>query len=390
MTIRILHALGIFDHGGVEAWLVDVLRRTDRREFQMDFLVHLERPGVYDREIRELGSRIITCRPTGLRRPYSYLTYPGHLLGLLKEHGPYDVVHGHLQEFSGYLLRAAAKAGVRARVAHSHTCVPPTKWQPGIAHRMFYRWLRSLIDRHATLGLACSRVAAQSLFGDRWESDDRWKLLYCGIDPSPFAGPPDVESTRAGLGIPPTAPVVGHVGRFVAAKNHAFLVDLIAECVRQRPEVRFLLVGEGPLRPTIQRMVADRGLSQNVVFTGARSDVPRLMLSAMDMFVFPSLWEGLGIVLLEAQAAGLPILVADCVPDEFNIGLAQIERLRLTDGPGCWGRQILQMLDRKPDRRAALNALSQSPYTIENSAETLHELYRRAVTTPDAAYELVT
>lgn len=133
--IRILHALGSLNRGGVETWLLHVLRHIDRERFQMDFLVHANTPGAYEEEVRALGSRIISCGPVRLRQPWSYATYPRRLLSILNENGPYDIVHGHMLEFSGYFLRAGARAGVNERIAHGHNGAPPAKGQAG--------WIRS-------------------------------------------------------------------------------------------------------------------------------------------------------------------------------------------------------------------------------------------------------
>jgi glycosyltransferase involved in cell wall biosynthesis len=342
----------------------------------MDFLVHTAEPGKHDEEVRDLGSQIISCPPTGLRRPWSYATYPRQLVSLLEKHGPYDVVHGHIQEFSGYFLRAAARVGVKLRIAHSHNGAPPTERAPGPLRRAYSRLMRRWVNQYATGGLACSRVAARSLYGERWEDDDRWQILHYGIDLVPFSQRFDMHEERSRLGIPATARVVGHVGRFVEQKNHAFLLDVIAECLKLNSDIYFLLIGDGHLRSSIERVAHERGLSQNVVFTGARSDVPRLMMSAMDLFVLPSLWEGLGIVLLEAQAAGLLALVSEHVPDECGVIPGQIELGQLAHGPKHWAERILRGLDRKMcDRQEALEAVASSRFTIERSARLLQAVY---------------
>jgi glycosyltransferase involved in cell wall biosynthesis len=374
--IRILHSLGVLQHGGIETWLMHVMRHTDRKRFRMDFLVHAAEPGVFDEEVRAMGSRIIVCRPTGLRRPWSYASYPRQLSSLLRRYGPYDIVHGHMQEFSGYVLRAAAKAGVPACIAHSHNCDGAGAWRPGRVRRAYNNMLSGWIDRYATAGLACSRDAARSLYGEHWQSQRRWRVLHYGIEFSSFSEPIDVGGERRRWGLPVDAPVVGHVGRFVPQKNHAFLLEVIAACLRLRPEIHFLLVGDGPLRAAVQREAEERGLSKNVVFTGARNDVPRLMRGAMDAFVFPSLWEGLGIVLLEAQAAGLPIVVSTNVPDEFAVFPQRIERVALADGAQSWARRLLLRLDCPRLRQEeALAGLSRSEFTIERSARALAEVY---------------
>jgi glycosyltransferase involved in cell wall biosynthesis len=378
--IRILHSLGALQHGGIETWLMHVMRHTDRERFRMDFLVHAAEPGAFDAEVRAMGSRIIVCRPTGLRRPWSYASYPRQLSSLLGQHGPYDIVHGHMQEFSGYVLRAAAKAGVPARIAHSHNCDGVGAWRSGRIRRAYNDVLRGWIDRYATVGLACSGDAARSLYGEQWQSQRRWRVLHYGIDISSFSEPIDAGGERRRWGLPMDSPVVGHVGRFVPQKNHAFLLEVIAACLRLRPEVRFLLVGDGPLRAAVQREAEERGLSKNVVFTGTRNDVPQLMRGVMDAFVFPSLWEGLPVALLEAQAAGLPIVVSANVPDEFAVLTQEIERLDLAAGPEPWARRVLLQLDRPRFPGAeALAGLGGSEFTIERSVRALEEVYTQAV-----------
>ena len=374
--IRILHALGSLNRGGIETWLMHVLRHIDRDRFHMDFLVHTDTPAAYDEEVRALGSRIIPCRPTGLRRPWSYATYSRRLTSILNEYGPYDVVHGHMQELSGYFLRAGERSGVNVRIAHSHNGVPPAQRQPGILRRVYGKWMGRQIDRYATHGLACSDVAARSMYGESWQSDSRWRILHYGIDPTPFAQRVVAKRMRSELGIPDGARVAGHVGRFVEQKNHAFLVEVIAASVELAPNICFLLVGEGPLRPQIEQVIRDRNLARNVVFTGARSDVPHLMLSAMDIFVFPSLWEGLGIVVLEAQAAGLPALVSEYVPQECAVIPGQVEHLQLGDGPKSWAQSIVRLLDREPlDQAVALASVSSSGFTVERSTRALQDVY---------------
>lgn len=236
--------------------------------------------------------------------------------------------------------------------------------------------LKRWIDRYATSGLACSEVAARSLYSEQWENDGRWQILHYGIDLSPLSAQRDVQQERSRLGIPANARVVGHVGRFVEQKNHAFLLDVIGECLKLDPHIYFLLIGDGHLRSDMQRAADDRGLSENVIFTGARSDVPRLMMSAMGLFVFPSLWEGLGIVLLEAQAAGLPALVSEYVPQDCEVIPGHVEHLHLGDGAKAWAQSIIRRLDREPlDPAEALSAVSNSRFTVERSARALQDEY---------------
>lgn len=362
--IRILHAIGGLDRGGIETWLLHVLRRTDRRRFQMDFLVHTERAGAYDAEVRALGSRIIVCpRP---RRPWRYLSA---LDRALREHGPYDVVHGHLHRFSGVVLGAARRRRVPIRIAHSH--VARIDGDAGPLRRLYLRAAARSIRTHATVGLAASTQAAEDLFGTGWRTDPRWRILSYGIDLTPFAAAPERERVRAEWGLEPDAVVLGHVGRFEPQKNHAFLLEIMAAAARLDPRVRPLLVGDGPLRPKVERRAAELGL--RAVFTGSRPDVPRLMLGAMDVFLFPSRFEGLGLAMVEAQAAGLPVVATDLVPDEATVVDRSIRRLPLHEPAEAWARAALGAP--RPERGRCLEAVKASSFNLATTIDRVFAHY---------------
>ncbi len=370
--IRILHVVGRMNRGGVETWLMHVLRNIDHREFRMDFLVHAEEPGAYDDEIRALGSNVIPCLHP--RHPW---TYARNFKRILHEYGPYDVIHSHVHHYSGYVLRLARPSGVPVRIAHSHSDPGPSEAGTGPARRAYLAVMKRWIDRHATEGFACSSQAGASLFGRLWGVDPRWKILYCGIDLAPFRVRPDAGVVRAELGIPSDAFVVGHVGRFMDPKNHAFLLDIAAEVIGREPAVRFLLVGDGPLRPAIEAKARQLKLDRHVLFAGARPDIPRLMLAAMNAFLFPSLYEGLGLVMIEAQAAGLPCISSEAVPQEAILAGSTVQRLSLSQSAAVWADAVL-VARSAPPRTAGLDPVSvvqRSPFAIERSLETLRALY---------------
>ena len=181
-----------------------------------------------------------------------------------------------------------------------------------------------------------SRQAAVSLFGANWSGDPRWRISYCGIDLAPFRDHADRAAVRSEFNIPAKAFVVGHVGRFDYQKNHKFLIEIFATLARRQPDARLLLIGEGPMRATIEEQVGWAGLRDKVIFAGPRPDVPRLMTAAMDAFVLPSHFEGLPLVLLEAQAAGLPCLLADTVAEETTVNPALVRRLSLSQTTEAW------------------------------------------------------
>ncbi|MFZ5829535.1 MAG: glycosyltransferase family 1 protein [Planctomycetota bacterium] len=333
--VRVLHVVGGMNRGGVETWLMHVLRNIDRGRFQLDFLVHTEEPCAYDEEIRALGSRIIPCLHP--QRPWQYAR---QLRRILREEGPYDVVHSHVHHFTGWVLKVAHAAGVPKRIAHCHNDTSAADGRSGLVRQVYLRYMERLIRKHATAGLTCSRLAAPSLFGENWERDARWSVLHCGVDMRLFGEPVDRAEVRRELGLPADAFVVGHVGRFTPQKNHKFLVHVFSECVKIQPQARLLLIGSGPLRNDVERQVADLGLSQSVVFAGLRSDVPRALKGAIDCFLFPSLHEGLPVSLIEVQCAGVRSVISDSITRE-GVFERNCTSLPLTCNASEWARAVL-------------------------------------------------
>lgn len=311
--IRILHAFGRMGRGGAETWLMNVLRRIDRERFHFDFLVHRRRPGEFDDEIRSLGCTIHVVESH--RHPTRYALELGKILG----RGRYDIVHSHVSHYSGYILLVAAAMGIAGRIAHHHTAVPTAS--DSLMRRAYKQTMRAAIHAACTRGLGASAMACESLYGPRWRAHDKYQVLLYGYDFSRFAriNAATRAACRAELGLGQDDLVIGHIGRFVVPKNHWFIVDLIAASqARGRDDQRFVLVGEGELWPAIDEAIRERGVGHKVVLTGQRSDIPELM-SAFDVLILPSLWEGFGVTLLEAQAAGLGCIVSDRVPPEATV-----------------------------------------------------------------------
>ena len=370
--IRILHVVGSMrPGGGVQAWFMRVLRHIDRQRFRMD--VQTIHSDAYDDEIRALGSKIILCPP--YRRPWSYARNLKRILG---EHGPYNIVHSHIPGHSGYILRLAQRAGVPIRIAHSRIADSPLVAKSGLLRRGYETLMKRWLARYATAGLASSREAAATMFGPAWEADPRyWQILYPATDLTPFRALVDPAAIRAELDIPSDAFVVGHVGRFTEQKNHTFIVDIAAEVAKREPRMRLLLVGDGPLRLAIEQKVAQVGLADRVVLAGLRLDVPRLMLGAMDVFLFPSLFEGLGLVLIEAQAAGLYCVFSDVIPEEASLVKPLVRRLSLLQPPSVWAEEILAARNAEPGitQPEALAFVEQSPFNIRTAVKKLEKFY---------------
>jgi glycosyltransferase involved in cell wall biosynthesis len=374
--VRILHVVGGMVQGGIETWLMHVLRHINRDRFQMDFLVQTDRPCAYDREILNLGSKIVSC--PHVSQPWLYAR---DFKRVMRENGPYDIVHSHVHHFSGYVLWLAKQAGIPVRIAHSHNDTSSIEAKARWPRYLYLSLMQWWINRYSTVGLGCSRDAVADLFGETWENDPRYQVLYYGIDLSLFHNPIDLVSVRDEFSIPKDAFVIGHVGRFVEQKNHKFLLEIVAEVAKKDPKMYLLLVGEGILRTEIEQQARQIGLADRVIFAGTRSDISRLMLGAMDLFLFPSLHEGLGLVLLEAQAAGMPCVISDVVPEEANAIDSLVQRLSLTQSKSEWAEVVLAKRDRGSAiaQSDALSLVRASPFNIEKSVKQLENIYQAEV-----------
>jgi glycosyltransferase involved in cell wall biosynthesis len=363
--VRVLHIVGAMDRGGVENWLMGLLRHANRSEIAMDFLVHTARKGIFDDEILSLGARIAAC-PS-----YHGPIYMREFDAALGRLGPYDVVHSHVHWFSGLTTSLARRRGVQLRIAHSHSDTRRPEARRGLVRGAYRTLMRRAIFSSATHLLAASRPAAEALFGrERGVS-----VVYCGVDFGAFArSSPDGDrlSVRREFGIAPDEIVLGHVGAFAAPKNHAFLCSLSACAAVRNRRVRVLCVGTGPLADEARAQF--RHARVPAIFCGPRGDVPRL-LRAMDVFVFPSLYEGLPLAVVEAQAAGLPCVVSTEVTREVEATSGLIHWANLHDGPGAWAEAVLAAASQPLQSGMGLAAMRRSPFSIESSFARIRSIY---------------
>lgn len=377
MKKRILHVVGEMEWGGLQTWLMHILRHIDRTKFQMDFLVHTNQPCAYDEEIRAFGSQIIPCMS-----PSQLWMYASNFKQILRKYGPYDIIHSHLHHFSGYILRLARQVGVPIAIAHSHVDTSMLEAEVGFSRHLYFNLAKGWINHYATYGLGCSRNALANLFGEDWEKDSRWQLLYYGIDLNPFTDAIDLAMVRGEFGIPQDAFVIGHVGRFHEQKNHRFLLEIFAEIAKREPKMYLLLVGQGSLQPEMIQKVLEMDLGDRVIFIGSRPDIPQLMRGAMDIFLFPSLDEGLSIVLIEAQAAGLPCIFTDAIPQEVEIVKPLLRRVSLSQSAAQWAEVVLAQCHVASifPQSEALTLLKQSPFCVEKSIQHLQNIYQGELT----------
>ncbi len=374
-NISVLHLAGRLNPGGIETWLLQVLQSAKDTDFHMDVLVVTNQPGELDDAVRQAGARLFITN-----RPLNPLGQFYDLRAIHRQWGPYDIVHSHVQP-GGIQLRLAHSCEISVRIAHSHTSellAPGLRFHQKIVARLTKSWVR----RYATHGLACSESAAETLFGKKWRDDARWQILHYGIDLTAFRESGELRGEwRRSLGLPEDAFVIGHVGRMSPEKNHQFLITLTHALVTRMPDSYLILVGDGPIRPQVEKWIEQKGLTERVRLLGSRRDVPVLMTNLFDLFLFPSIYEGLPLVVIEAQAAGLPIVASTAVPKEAIVVPQLVRRLSLDEPPTAWVEAVTAARQSPPaiPREHCLSAMERSDFNIKVCTEKLFQIYHEAI-----------
>jgi glycosyltransferase involved in cell wall biosynthesis len=371
---RVVHVVGRMHRAGVETWLMQVVRRSERQPVRHDFLVHASGESAYDAELTARGCRIY--RVEGPRRSFVYPASLDAAFRRILADGPVHAAHAHEQLWCGLILEAARRAAIPIRIAHSHNDTLRLERFPNIPRAAFGTWMRGLISRAMTHGLSCSALAAPSLFGRRWRRDPRVRLHYYGLDFTRFSICENPTAVRSALGIPAGRKVVAHIGRCEPQKNQHFLLRIFEQSCRLRSDLHLLLVGEGALEAELKTFARQTGLSSRITWLRNRPDIPEILVSASDLFLLPSIHEGLPLVLLEAQAAGLPCLFSSEITQEADLFPDANAILSCRRPPADWARELAALLrSHRPDRAARLELLTSGPFSVTRSADALTSLY---------------
>lgn len=358
--IRVLQVMASLDRGGAETVVVDWLRRIDREQVMFDFVVNDDQDGyAFEQTVLAMGCSIIRAPRF---KVWNALPYALWWSRCLSRHPEWHIVHAH-HTVPAFIYLAIARELGKVTIAHSHTA-GRDRSLVGIARVLLIRPLRHI----AQVRLACSRLAGDWMFGRHATT----RVLYNGVELDRFAFDADRRRrVRQELGLTDT-PVIGHVGSFSSPKNHARLLRIFAEVLAREPRARLILVGDGLLRPQIQADIASLGLEGRVVLTGVREDVPAL-LSAMDVLLFPSHFEGLPVTVVEAQASGLPCVVSDTVTTE--VGLTDLVRFLALDEPDdIWADALLGACSAK-HRRSRIDELREAGYDAAQVTNEIQDLY---------------
>ena len=369
---RVLHVLKSLPLGGIETWLMHVLRRDRDSNIQHELLLMVEEPGVYEAEARQLGVPIHKLPHTG-----SWLRWFADLRRFLKDQGPFDAIHSHPSKVGGPIVVIAALAGVPSRIAHQHDARSAGEDFRTFRERLL-RWGTMVLTRiAATRRIGITEAAIEDIAGKSWRRQKDCSVLLYGFDYSSFTGAADrARELRRSLDIEPGDKVIGHVGRFAPVKNHAFLLKAFAELARIDPAARLVLVGTGGLQPEMEELARQLSIAERVRFAGATQDIAAYM-SLFDLFVLPSFSEGLGIVCVEAQAAGTRSLVSDTVPKEALVVPGAMDFLPLSTGEKAWAQRMHELLVLpKPDSEQWRRVVEQSAFGIARCVRDLHAIYR--------------
>ncbi|WP_156290946.1 glycosyltransferase family 1 protein [Oceanobacillus salinisoli] len=362
--IKILQVIGSLRIGGAEVVTVN-FQKYNQDQLKVDYLVYGDTVGELENKVKELGGRIIRIPAP----KNGYLKFTRNVRNVIREYGPYDIVHSHPLFNSGFILKAAYIEKVPKRISHAHSARFNEK--SSLIKKFYMGLMRYYIRNYSTHLLACSKAAGNYLFGEESfsEKGDIWNNA---IDSKKYVYSEKVRNeVRSELNISGMF-VIGHVGRLCDVKNQDFILDIFKEVKEKNTNSKLLLVGDGAIKNNLERKVKNYNLKNDVLFLGARNDVNRL-LQGMDVFLFPSKYEGLGIALIEAQAAGLQCIISDAIPQEVEI-TNLINRVPLSKNATEWAEKVLNY-NNGYGRMNTLKEISLSGYDIEGVIQKVKTIY---------------
>ena len=358
--IRVLHSVSNMDRGGIETMLMNFYRHTDRDLVQFDFLQNKPDPGDYDEEVRALGGRLFVS--PGFKNPAAYVSY---MTDLFQKHPEYKIIHTHNGSLMLYALVSAKKNEIPVRIAHAHATAVPVGLKNEIKKLM-----RPMIKYVATDYWGCSDAAGKFYFSEkRWNAAH--ELIRNAIEVDTFTFKESARKTireRYGFG---DKYVIGHVGRLAPQKNQKKLLEVFAEVQKRNANTHLVIIGTGELEESLKQQAVSLGIAEAVTFTGVQSNVDE-WYSAFDAFVMTSLYEGLPVVAVEAQASDLPCVLTDTITPEVQV-TDNVRFLGLHDDAATWAEAILAL--RQSERISRVAELQSAGYDIAFEAKRMQNLY---------------
>ena len=374
--IVVLQVIGEMVMGGAESRIMDLLRHLDPEKIHYDFLVFNPEEQHYDKEIEERGSHVYRLQPRF--KIYNYIGFCKALNAFFAAHPEIDIVQGHMTSTAAIYLPIAKKHGVKCTIAHARSAGV----DPGLKGQLT-KWLRRDLYKKTDVCFACSPEAAVSVFGRQKYEKGEVRILPNAIDLAEYRPSEKTETLVAAVKEKyhlQDAFVVGHVGRFHYAKNHEFLLEVFRELLIQRKDARLLLVGDGDTLPAVKEKASQLGISDQVVFAGMQKDTAAYY-HAMDLMVFPSHYEGLPGTVVEAQAAGVPVLMSDSVTKQVAV-TSLVECMSLHNEPAEWAAEALELYARLQEklgietfRKECYDTLCEKGFDVTAQARQLEQIY---------------
>ena len=365
--IRILHSVSNLDRGGVETMLMNYYRHIDRSQIQFDFLCNKTKPGAYDQEALSLGARIF--HSPGLH-PLRYPEYIRFFKHLVSEYPEYRIIEVHNGALGVYALNSAKRAGIPVRIYHAHG------QGINLDYKIALKWCcKKLLRFNMNYRFTCGLIAGEYYFGRDVMDRGAYEFIHNAIEVDRFRFNADTrQSMRAEYHLSDKH-VIGHVGRFMYQKNHQFLIRVFAAIAQRDPKAVLVLLGDGELQDKVRNQVHSLGIADRIMMMGNVPHADR-WYQAFDLFVLPSHWEGLPVVGVEAQAAGLPCLFSDTVTPEIKLTDKAVF-LNLTSSPESWADEALRLLSHPHDRGDMQSVLAEKGYDIAVEARKLEALYHK-------------
>ena len=364
--IRVLQIVGGMNMGGIENFLMNIYRNIDRKKVQFDFFIHNDEDAIFEEEIKELGGKVYKIPHITKSGHFKYIK---NLRKFFKEHSEYKVIHSHYNEMSGFILKEAKKNGDFITIAHSHSSYPKYK---SLLEKIYKSYSIFLINKNSDKKFACSKIAGEWLFGKK----EKFKIIYNGIDSKKYTYKEEIrKEKREFLEVKDEEKIIGHVGRLNFAKNHKFLLEVFKElCLQNKYKYKLLLVGNGELETEIKLKIKELRLENRVKMLGVRKDVNELM-QAFDLLLFPSIFEGLPVTLVESQGASLKAIVSDVVTKDIDLNCNLIKFLSLDKTTQEWA-EIIENEINYP-RGDMSQYIMDAGYDIVKNAQILEDEYLR-------------
>ena len=368
--VKVLYFVDRMLRGGIQSLVIDWVESFDKTKLQVDFLL-LDDGKEYELEdfLRNMGCNVYKLENVWIRKFTDFFKYSKKLDEFFKMHHDYKVVHLHSTSKNYMVLKYAKKYNIPIRISHSHNIDFQTK---NPIKKIFGNILKRPLIKYSTDYFACSQLAGEWLFGKRICSTDKFKVIHNAINYEKFKYNEETRTKlQRKLKIPEKCTVIGHVGRFTNQKNHSFLIDVFYEYQKICNNSKLLLIGTGELEKSIRLKVLRLGLENDVIFEGYHSNVNEYM-QVMDVFLFPSLYEGLGLVLIEAQAAGLPCFTSEkVVPLEAKTS-DNFVFISLKEDAKYWCEKIT---DSNLGRQDNYKAIKENNYLMKDVVKILYESY---------------